>query len=347
MLKRWIAALMAVCMLLGATAALAQETEGDWIPFLLMCNEGMQNDGGNAGNTMMVVSVSPTSGRIRLMIVTWDTFVDYPGYDVPQLLDQPYRNNGPEETASVFNVNFGTEIDRFLSLNYLNLANLIDSFGGVTVEVTRAERNALNSMVASKKENIQAMADQGLLTQLAIELLADTYYLNDYGPETHLNGLQAVGFGWLQYDSVYNCCLREVAVIGNLFSSVGKRISEELMFCTDASGEPEAPGSRYVINLDHMSDADKARVRRLVAPIFDLAYSNLTEEEIEDISLALAYAGYLASRQGFNIFDQLEYAIFPLEATNAYDYVARVPGHIVDLEANGQAMTEFLFGERD
>ena len=85
------------------------------------------------------------------MSFTWDTFVDYEGYDVPQKLDMPYRNNGPEEAMKVFNDNFGMNMAYYLSLNYLNLASLIDEYGGVAVDVTRAERNALNGMVGSKR----------------------------------------------------------------------------------------------------------------------------------------------------------------------------------------------------
>ena len=348
MIRRLLSVLLALCLLCGS-AAMAEETNNNenWVSFLLMCNEGMQNDGANVGNTMMVVSLAPYTGKIRLMILTWDTFVDYEGYDIPQLIDQPYRNAGPEETMKVFNANFGTDIQRFMSLNYLNLANLIDSYGGVTVDITRAERNALNGMVASKKEQIQAMKDSGLLIQLLTELMAEEYYLNDYGTDTHLNGLQAVGFGWLQYDSVYNCCIREVRVIGNLFHSVGDSVGNEVMFYNDKSGVPESLNSRRAINLDHVTDEDMTYLRQRMDPIFRMSYNNLTEDEIKIISLALVNAAYQASRQGQNIFDSIEYAIFPLEAKEPYEVIAGIKGHDIDFEANSAAMQEFLFGARE
>ena len=46
-----------------------------WVNFFLICNEGMTNDGGNVGNTLMVVSLSPKTGMIKLMPFTWDTFI--------------------------------------------------------------------------------------------------------------------------------------------------------------------------------------------------------------------------------------------------------------------------------
>jgi anionic cell wall polymer biosynthesis LytR-Cps2A-Psr (LCP) family protein len=150
-----------------------EQKNGDWVNFLLMCNEGMNNSGGNAGNTMMIVAMDPVRGHIRLMMLTWDTFVHYQGYDVLQRMDMPYRKGGPEETLKVFKDNFHIDVDLFMSLTYLNLATMIDRFGGIKLDITRAERNALNGMVASKKENIQTQADLGLLSQLVMELLAD------------------------------------------------------------------------------------------------------------------------------------------------------------------------------
>ena len=123
-----------------------ETNERGWVDFILICNEGMKNDGGNSGNTMMIVSMNPKTGMIKLMPFTWDTFIQYPGYDVLQRLDMPYRNRGPEETMDVFNYNFNMDIKLYMSLNYTNLASLIDSYGGVDVDVEIAERNALNNM---------------------------------------------------------------------------------------------------------------------------------------------------------------------------------------------------------
>ncbi len=321
--------------------------ERGWVDFVLVCNEGMTNTGGNVGNTMMVVSMNPQSGHIRLLMFTWDTFIRYRGYDVLQRLDMPFRNNGPEETMKVFNDNFNMDIKLFMSLNYLNLASLIDSYGGVELDISRAERNALNGMVASKKETIQAQAGTGLLSQIVLESIAGEYYLNDYGEGTHLNGLQAVGYGWLQYDSIYNCCIREVKVIANLFSHVGKTISEKLVLYTNESGYPENLNSRRAINLDDMSEDDLEFLRREMVPIFQMAYHNLSEDDIQNISNALARTAYLASRQGVNIFDSLKYKVLPLEATRPSDTVAGTKGHIVDYAANEKEIKDFLFAEDD
>ena len=317
--------------------------EKGWVDFYLMCNEGMSSRGGNSGNTSMVVAMNGNSGTIRLMMFAWDTFVEYEGYDLPQKLDMAYRNDGPEETVKVFNANFDLGVEKFLSLNYLNLATLIDDYDGVVVDVSRAERNALNQLVASKKENIQAKKDTNLLEQIAVELLAKEYYLNEFGPDTRLNGLQAVAFGWLQYDSVYNCCKREVEVVAGLFRSVGHTLNEEVLFYTDEAGKPEISDNRRLINLDDVTDEDLTFLRQAISPIFSTSYHNLTEEEINSFSLALAWAYYKASRQGVNILERIETTVFPLEVHDPYVMIGGVQGHLVNYEANSVEMRSFLY----
>lgn len=345
MLKRMITVLLLCAILLSGFAFAEEDAWKDSFTFLLICNEGMQNDGGNVGNTVMAVSMDPLLGQIRLMIVTWDTFIDYEGFDIPQLLDQPYRKGGPEATLKVFNENFGTNIEHILSVNYLNLANLIDAYDGVNVDITRAERNALNGMVASKKENIQAAADTGLLENFIVEQMAKEYYLDQWGEDTHLNGLQAVAFGWLQYDSVYNCCLREIAVISDLFSSVGTAISNEAVFYTEDTGKPEVDDGRRLIDLDNITAADETYLYRAVSPIFDNSYNNLTDDEILSISITLGKSIYYAARQGVDVLGHIECEIFPLEARNEYDIVAGRKGHVIDKAANAEAIDAFLFAE--
>ncbi len=343
------AILLLLCMLpLAATAETQTEKEEDahWESFLLICNEGMNNDKGNAGNTLMVAAMEPNLGKIHLMMFTWDTFIDYEGYDVPQKLDMPYRNNGPEEAVRVFNENFGLNINHYLSLNYLNLASLIDEYGGINVDVTRAERNALNGMVASKKIRLQEQVASGELGQTVIDMLAQEYYLNDFGPNTHLNGLQSVGFGWLQYDSVYNCCERDAEVITALFHSTGSFIADKVALYTNETGKPADTYGRRPINLDDISEEDYHFLREQIAPIFRMSVNNMEEDEIRSITLALARIAYQAEREGTSIFDLIKSTILPLEATKPYDMVAGTKGHLIDKEANIAAVKEFLYSDK-
>ena len=96
-----------------------------------------------------------------------------------------------------------------------------------------------------------------------------------------------------------------------------------------------------------MSEEDLSFLRSEMAPIFQMAYHNLSEEDIQNISNALARTAYLASRQGVNIFDSVQFKVLPLEATKEQDTVAGTKGHLVNYEENEAAIKEFLFAEED
>ena len=330
---------------IAAAEAAALSEDSDWVTFLLLCNEGMNNTGSNVGNTLMAVSMNSKTGIIRLMMLTWDTFVEYEGYDIPQVIDMAYRNGGPEEAVKIFDDNFDAHIDRFMSLNFLNLATLIDDYGGVNVDITRAERNALNGMVASKKRDLQAKAGENMVSKHVIDMMEEEYHLNEFGPDTHLNGLQAVGFGWLQYDSVYNCCEREIKVVAALFKKISDDISEEAVFYTNDTGVPDSDDNRRAINLDNLTDDDRAFLSETLSPIIQTSYNNMSKEEFMDMALAFARTAYMASREGVDIFSNIESAVFPLEAKDPYDIVAGTEGHVIDYEKNSNAMKLFLYKE--
>ena len=345
--------LAVVLLLVSALAVSADGTmdiitgRDEWVTFLLICNEGMNNDKGDNGNAVMVLSLHPDKGLINLLMMTWDTFVDYEGYDVPQKLDMPFRKGGPEELVKVFNANFGTDIRHYISLNYLNLAALIDDFGGVDVDITRAERNALNGMIASRKNQLQSRPDSGLLSQAMIEFLAQDSFLTDFGPQTHLNGLQAVGFGWLQYDGVFNCCKRDVEIVASLFRSFGAAATRKVGFYTDESGEPKDADGKRIINLDHMTVEDLSHLRKEMAPVFEKTYNNLSEEALTSISIALATGIYHSARSDAADFEEnLKTAVLPLEALQPYDIIAGVQGHRIDFDANKAVMNTFLYPEK-
>ena len=134
-------------------------------------------------------------------------------------------------------------------------------------------------------------------------------------------------------------------VIASLFKSVGEVISEKIAFYTNETGVPEDLRGRHAINLDDMTEDDHVFLRQQLDPIFRMSYNNLTEENIEAISTALARIAFEAARDGVNIFDALQFMVLPLEAKDEYDIIAGAKGHIVDKEKNMAAIQEFLFGE--
>lgn len=343
-MKRAVATVLCVLLcFLQMASGIHAEDAGEWVTFLLLCNEGMRNDGGDVGNTLMVMSVNAELGIIKQVAFLWNTFVKADGYEMPQLLSQAFRVNGPEEAVKVFNRNFNQNIESYLSINFLNLSSLIDEYGGITLDITRAERNALNGMVASKKRTLEnILANQGLGTAL-FDSLFEEYYLLEHGPDTQLSGIQAVGYGWLQYDTVANCCTRAATVIAQLFFQVRAYVDERVVFYTDARAMPEELDGKRPINADHMTEEDERYVTQLLAPIFEQSYNNLTDEQIVSITRAILKTAYAAYEQEEDVFDMIQFQIMPLENGQLPVELGGVNGIVVDYEQNALALNQFLY----
>lgn len=342
MKKRKLAAtLIALLLILTAGAGSAETEPAEWFTFLLLCNEGMLNTGGNVGNTIMVFSVNPKAGIVKQLSFLWDTFIDYPGFETPQLLDQPFRVGGPEETLALFNRNFGQEIESFLSINFLNLSMLIDDFGGVTLNITRAERNALNGMVGSKVAGATSAMENLGLDESAYNKILDAYYLLGYGPNTHVSGIQAVGYGWLQHDSVEECCRREVEVISQLFFNMRAFVEEQAFFYADESELPKDLMGKRPIKTGALTGDDRDFVYQLLSPVFNRSYHNLTRQQIDSILEAIIHSGP-STEIGY---ESIQQNILPLEYQDEKTNIAGVDGIVVDYAANKDALDRFLFDE--
>ncbi len=347
--RKTILLMVVLCLLLTGVpgAGIAQEEEaptGEWVDFVLICNEGMLNTGGDVGNTIMIVSMNPETMTIKLLSILWNVFIDYPGYETMQLLERPFRVNGPDEVVRLLNLNFNQHFESYLSINFMNLAGLIDDFGGVKVDVTRGERNALNGMVASKVKSAQTALSSLELDENMYQNLLETNFLADFGVDTHLNGLQAVGYGWLQYDTVYNCCQRELAVITSLFEMMRDYLVERVQLYSGSEAPEDGDPTKRQINKDNITDEDRAYVLQLLSPLVDRSFNNLSREQIDGIIETI-----LRSTDD-------ERALFPLVIINTLPEVSPlsggeppttmiggVNGIVVDLDAARLFVNTFLF----
>lgn len=327
----------------GMAEELIDEPKDEWITFLLVCNEGMNNDSGNVGNTLMIMSMNPYQGIIKELAFLWDTFIQYPGYETAQLLDQPFRVDGPEESLKLFNENFQQDISSYLSINFLNLAEVIDTFGGVQANITRPERNALNGMVASKAENILTALTSIELDETQFQALVGQYYLSEYGPNTRVSGLQAVGYGWLQYDSIANCCSRQLEVIAELFFQMQRYIEQRTYFYRGDEKPGESAAGKRAVSLDAISVDDHEFLMNLVSPVFDNSYHNLTDEQIWGIIETILYTAYSDEQQKESAYSTVQMAILPLEYENERMRIGGIGGLVVDYEANRDEIEKFLY----
>jgi LCP family protein required for cell wall assembly len=135
-------------------------------------------------DVIMILSINKTTGELKLSSIARDTAVTVPGYKNAYRINVAYafgsrkdENGGPKLTMRTVNRNFQMNAERFVAINFFGLAAIIDSLGGVDIELTKAEANRINYEL--RKEPLDKVK------RVKVEGVAGVH---------HLDGMQAVTF---------------------------------------------------------------------------------------------------------------------------------------------------------
>lgn len=87
-------------------------------------------------DSMMLVSIDTRNEEIKLTSFMRDLFVDIPGYGFDRL-NAAFTYGGPSLTLAAIENNFRVDIDRYVLIDFKKFAEIIDTIGGVDVEITQ------------------------------------------------------------------------------------------------------------------------------------------------------------------------------------------------------------------
>lgn len=132
-------------------------------------------------DAIMILTVDKADGQLKLSSVMRDTLVPIEGYG-DQKITKAYYFGGPELAVKTLNQNFGLEIREFATVNFQQMAAIIDAVGGVEIDLTEAERKNAN----------QSIEEQSRVAGLPPD------YIESAGLQT-LNGTQAVAYARIRY----------------------------------------------------------------------------------------------------------------------------------------------------
>lgn len=96
-------------------------------------------------DTMMLVSVDLRHRCIKLVSFLRDTWVYIPSMDGEQRLNAACSDGGYQNVVDTIEYNFGVNIDSYVVTDFEMFKVLVDSLGGVEVEVTEAEANEVTN----------------------------------------------------------------------------------------------------------------------------------------------------------------------------------------------------------
>lgn len=139
-------------------------------------NRSNGNYGQGNSDTIMIVSVDNETKEVKIVSVYRDTYLRIDN-DYYAKANAAYAYNGAAGGLSMLNTNFDLNMDKYVSVDWYAVVDVINLLGGVDIEISEAERQKINEY-APEVERVTGV---------------ETNTLEDAG-QVHLDGVQAVAF---------------------------------------------------------------------------------------------------------------------------------------------------------
>lgn len=94
-------------------------------------------------DTIIMMSIDNRHKKLKLTSFQRDTYVYIPGYGYNKI-NAAYTYGGPKLTIETVEANFGIKIDRYAVVDFKSFINIIDTLGGIDLDVTQDEIEYIN-----------------------------------------------------------------------------------------------------------------------------------------------------------------------------------------------------------
>lgn len=98
-------------------------------------------------DAIMVASIDTEHNKVKVVSIMRDSEVKVEGHGRTKI-NHAYAYGGVELAIKTLNQNFGLNIKDYVTVNFYQLADLVDAVGGLELEITEAERNNMNVYIA-------------------------------------------------------------------------------------------------------------------------------------------------------------------------------------------------------
>lgn len=111
-------------------------------------------------DAIIVMSVDQKNNVIKMTSILRDSKVPIEGHG-SQKINHAYSYGGPVLAMKTLNQNFGLDIKEYVTVNFSQLADIVDAVGGVTLNLTDAEVRETNINMADKFANEPKVQSSG------------------------------------------------------------------------------------------------------------------------------------------------------------------------------------------
>lgn len=134
-------------------------------------------------DSMILFSINEDAEKFHMISIMRDSYVSIPGKGNNRI-NAAFAFGGGNLLLDTIETNFGADVDKYVSFDFYSFVDVVDSIGGIEVEITDAEIPVLNSYV-KELNKLNGRTE-------------DTYCVKESGLQ-HLNGTQALGYARIRY----------------------------------------------------------------------------------------------------------------------------------------------------
>ncbi|MGN1132983.1 MAG: LCP family protein, partial [Oscillospiraceae bacterium] len=167
-------------------AAIDPMSDKDVMNILLIGEDLRDTQTQSRGNTdvMMMISINKKLKTITMTSFLRDAWVEIGDHGMDKL-NAAYYYDGPELVKSTIQKYYGVVIDRYVIVNFSTFIEIVDTLGGINMDVTDEEAEGMKDPMAEQNDIMHK------------EHNAD--FLESGGTQLKLNGNQALAFARLRY----------------------------------------------------------------------------------------------------------------------------------------------------
>jgi len=149
-------------------------------------------------DTMVVAVFDVQHSSLKLISFMRDLYVQIPRIGKSRL-NASFANGGPKLLIETLKKNFGVEVDGYIAVNFSSMIKLVDSIGGIEIEVLQEELKPLNGILEYYNYQRDLPEKQGRLDKAGFK---------------RLTGLQAMSYARIRkIDSDYERIGRQQRVL--------------------------------------------------------------------------------------------------------------------------------------
>lgn len=183
------------------------KSEKGIINILLAGTDGRPGEKNSRSDAMMILTVDNKNKSLKLTSLERDSYVDIPGHG-KQKLTHAYAYGGINLLIQTIEDNFKLDIQNYAVVDFYSFMDIIDTIGGVTVNIKQSEIKELNKFIP-ETYNWNKSNNKGSIK-----------YIKSAGTQ-NLNGYQALAFSRIRKnDSTTERDRRQREVIEGIMTSV-------------------------------------------------------------------------------------------------------------------------------